>query len=131
MTTNDVLPLGTKLDHPCPECGEPMVLRNSKYGLFYGCSSFPRCKATHGAHKDGRPLGIPADKKTKKARMRAHDVFDQLWKDKHMSRPEAYEWMQEAMDMSEEEAHIGRFTEEQCDELELKVEEFLEEQDDL
>lgn len=127
---NDVLPLGTKLAHPCPECGEPMLLRNSKYGLFYGCSTFPQCKATHGAHKDGRPLGTPADKKTKQARIRAHDVFDELWKDKHMSRSEAYEWMQDAMGLSEDEAHIGKFTEEQCDELELKVEEFLEEADD-
>lgn len=128
---NDVLPLGTVLDHPCPDCGSSMVLRNSKYGFFYGCTEYPTCKAAHGAHKDtGKPLGIPADKKTKKARMRAHDAFDQLWKDKHMSRTQAYEWMQEAMEMSEDEAHIGRFTEEQCDELELKVEEYLEELDD-
>ena len=37
-----------------------MVLRNSKYGLFYGCSTYPNCKASHGAHKDGKPLGTPA-----------------------------------------------------------------------
>jgi ssDNA-binding Zn-finger/Zn-ribbon topoisomerase 1 len=127
---NDVLPIGTKLDHPCPECGEFMILRESKYGLFYGCTGFPECVAAHGAHKDGRPLGTPADKKTKQARIRAHDVFDQLWKDRHMSRNAAYEWMQDAMGLSEDEAHIGKFTEEQCDELELKVGEFLEEQDD-
>lgn len=129
--TDEMLPWGTVLDHPCPDCGSSMVLRDSKYGPFYGCSEYPNCKATHGAHKNtGKPLGIPANKKTKKARMRAHDSFDQLWKDKHMNRSEAYEWMQEAMELSEDEAHIGRFTEEQCDELELKVEEYLEEQDD-
>lgn len=127
---NDMLPLGTPLDHPCPECGSTMVLRDSKYGLFYGCSNYPKCKATHGAHKKtGKPLGLPADKKTKKARMRAHDAFDQLWKDKHMSRSAAYQWMQEAMEMSEDEAHIGRFTEDQCDKLEVLVEEHLEELD--
>lgn len=127
---DEPLPIGTKLDHPCPECGGAMVLRNSKYGLFYGCFTFPKCKATHGAHKDGKPLGIPADKKTKKARMDAHEVFDQLWKGKHMSRGDAYEWMQEAMEMSEEEAHIGRFNIDQCEELALKVEDYLEEQED-
>lgn len=132
MTTEvtDVLPIGTVLDHPCPECGGSMVLRQSKYGLFYGCGGYPKCRATHGAHKDGRPLGIPADKKTKQARIRAHAVFDQLWKEDHMSRSEAYSWMQDAMGLTEDEAHIGRFTEEQCDELELKVEDFLEEADD-
>jgi ssDNA-binding Zn-finger/Zn-ribbon topoisomerase 1 len=103
-----------------------MVLRSSKYGLFYGCTDFPRCKAAHGAHEDGRPLGVPANKQTKRARIRAHEVFDQLWKDRHMSRSEAYSWMQKAMGLSEGDAHIGRFTEDQCDELETKVEEHLE-----
>lgn len=62
--------LGTPLLHPCPECGARMVLRDSKFGLFYGCASYPRCKATHGAHKaTGQPLGIPADGPTKLERM--------------------------------------------------------------
>jgi ssDNA-binding Zn-finger/Zn-ribbon topoisomerase 1 len=108
-----------------------MVLRNSKYGFFYGCSSYPKCKAAHGAHKKtGQPLGTAADKKTKQARIRAHDSFDTLWKDKHMSRSEAYAWMQEAMEMTEDEAHIGKFDEEKCDRLEVLVDEYLEEQDD-
>jgi len=125
------LPLGTVLDHPCPECGEPMVLRDSKFGLFYGCTAFPRCKASHGAHKKtGEPLGTPADGPTKKARIRAHDSFDQLWKGKHMDRGEAYEWMQEAMGLSADEAHIGKFTIDQCDELEVLVDAYLEEQED-
>lgn len=126
---SDPLPLGTVLDHPCPDCGSSMVLRQSKFGLFYGCVEYPKCKAAHGAHADGRPLGTPANKKTKDARIRAHDSFDQLWKDKHMSRGEAYEWMQEAMELSEDEAHIGKFTIDQCDELEVLVEEYLEEKD--
>jgi len=28
----------------CPKCGSKLVLRNSKYGDFYGCSGFPKCK---------------------------------------------------------------------------------------
>jgi len=30
----------------CPKCGANMVLRRGKYGQFYGCSRFPRCKGT-------------------------------------------------------------------------------------
>lgn len=30
----------------CPLCGSYLVLRNGKYGTFYGCSSYPRCKYT-------------------------------------------------------------------------------------
>jgi DNA topoisomerase-1 len=28
----------------CPNCGEPMVVRRSRFGkLFYGCSQYPKC----------------------------------------------------------------------------------------
>lgn len=28
----------------CPRCGGKLVLRNGKYGEFWGCSNYPRCK---------------------------------------------------------------------------------------
>lgn len=31
----------------CPRCGGELRLRNGKYGTFYGCSNFPKCKYTH------------------------------------------------------------------------------------
>ena len=30
----------------CEICGEPMVIRSGKYGSFYACSAFPKCKNT-------------------------------------------------------------------------------------
>ena len=30
----------------CPRCGGTLVQRNGKYGLFYGCSNYPRCRFT-------------------------------------------------------------------------------------
>ena len=30
----------------CPKCGGNLVLRNGKYGRFYGCSNYPKCKFT-------------------------------------------------------------------------------------
>lgn len=30
----------------CPLCGGELVLRNGKYGQFYGCSNYPRCNYT-------------------------------------------------------------------------------------
>ena len=30
----------------CPQCGGQLVLRQGKYGSFYGCSNFPKCKFT-------------------------------------------------------------------------------------
>ncbi|HED03701.1 MAG TPA: hypothetical protein ENI60_02915, partial [Candidatus Fraserbacteria bacterium] len=39
---------------PCPKCGAPMVLKEGKFGRFYGCSAYPKCKTT-------RPIstGVP------------------------------------------------------------------------
>ena len=30
----------------CPRCGGRLVLRDGKYGDFYGCSNYPRCRFT-------------------------------------------------------------------------------------
>lgn len=30
----------------CPTCDGPMVSRKSKYGVFWGCKKFPKCKGT-------------------------------------------------------------------------------------
>lgn len=31
----------------CPRCGGNLVLRKGKYGGFYGCSNYPKCRYTH------------------------------------------------------------------------------------
>ena len=30
----------------CPKCAGALVLRNGKYGKFYGCSNYPKCTYT-------------------------------------------------------------------------------------
>lgn len=41
-----------KTNQKCPKCGSPLVIRLGKYGKFYACSNFPKCKYT-------RPLPPP------------------------------------------------------------------------
>lgn len=101
---------------PCPEpdCNGELILRRSKHGLMWGCIRYPACMAAHGAHPDGTPLGIPADKKTKRARIKAHAAFDELWnkaskKGRVAARRGAYRWLREQLGMTEEECHIARF----------------------
>lgn len=31
----------------CPRCGGKLVERSGRYGKFYGCSNYPKCKYTH------------------------------------------------------------------------------------
>ena len=39
-----------KLEEPtnkkCPKCGQPMVIKLGRFGKFYACSGFPKCKYT-------------------------------------------------------------------------------------
>ncbi len=36
----------------CPDCGSSMVLRQGRFGEFYACSQYPRCKTTKTKHLD-------------------------------------------------------------------------------
>jgi ssDNA-binding Zn-finger/Zn-ribbon topoisomerase 1 len=100
-----------------------MVLkRSSRFGLFYGCTRWPECNGTHGAHqKTGEPLGTPANADTKRARIRAHAAFDQLWKEGGMKRTEAYRWMQATLGLSAREAHISMLDEATCERLMVAI----------
>lgn len=105
------------MDLSCPECGSPMTLRPSKFGpgrQYYACTRYPDCRGAHGAHQDGTPLGIPANQATKDMRKAAHATFDTLWKGGYMSRGGAYVWMQKALGMTPDEAHIANFDTKTC-----------------
>lgn len=90
---------------------------NGEPRKFWGCSTYPRCSATHGAHPDGTPLGVPADAVTKRARQRAHAAFDPLWQTGMFSREDAYHELARLLDIPREEAHFGRFDRERCEQV--------------
>ncbi len=101
----------------CAECGHALALGEDKYGVRYLPASpcaRSRCAGSVGAHPDGRPLGRPADRRTKDARIVAHEEFDRLWKGGLMGRSQAYAWMVRALGISAREAHIGEFGAEEC-----------------
>lgn len=108
--------VGTMYNVLCGECGEPMVLRKSKRypAPFWGCSQYPKCTGTHGAHPNGRPLGVPANKETREWRIKAHAEFDLIWQTrKHgVRRKEAYRML--ALTMGVERVHIGESDIETC-----------------
>ena len=43
-------------DIKCQNCGKPMVVRQSRYGKFLGCSGYPDCKTIVKLNKEGEPL---------------------------------------------------------------------------
>lgn len=81
----------------CGDCSAPMVLRETKRFLtrdgqrrkFFGCTRWPDCKGTHGAHPDGKPLGTPASVALRQYRHKLHLLLDQHIP--HKSRQ--YSWL--------------------------------------
>ncbi|MBA3859494.1 MAG: type I DNA topoisomerase [Cyanobacteria bacterium PR.3.49] len=49
-------------DQQCPECGEQMAIRSSRFGQFLGCIKYPECKTKIALTKDGIP--VPEDRPT-------------------------------------------------------------------
>lgn len=103
----------------CPYCGEKAVMVDSSavysksYGMIWLCRP---CMAWVGCHKGTtRPLGRLANKTLRKAKVRAHEAFDQLWRSGALTRTFAYEWLAKQMGLSAAECHIGMFDVEQCE----------------
>lgn len=46
-------------DMVCEKCGAPMVLRSGRYGSFYACSAYPKCRNTKQIAKD---IGVACPK---------------------------------------------------------------------
>lgn len=108
----------------CPICNNNLEFKRSSDVYFnrpdlsnkfmYICF---RCDVRCAARENGRLIGTPANKKLREMRRACHGLFDVRWKSGSSSRTKCYQWLQKVMRLSEKEAHIGLFTEEQCTKL--------------
>ncbi|MEA3293064.1 MAG: type I DNA topoisomerase, partial [Patescibacteria group bacterium] len=60
----------------CPKCGAPLLIRLGRFGKFYACSNFPKCKYTESFEKNGLDIKCPkcengkiVEKRTKKGKI--------------------------------------------------------------
>ena len=82
---------------------------------FYQCQN---CNARVGCHKGTtRPLGNLANETLRLKRKETHQVFDSFWKERGMTRTQAYHWMAKKLRLSEQLAHIGGFEMDRCQRL--------------
>ena len=80
--------------------------------MIYQCQN---CNARVGCHKGTtRPLGNLANEVLRLKRMETHQVYDAFWKRSGMTRTQAYKWLAEQMNLTEDRAHIGSFEMDQC-----------------
>jgi len=76
-----------------------------------------KCDAYTGVHKSSptfQPLGTLAKKELRALRSQVHALFDPLWKNKKMSRNEAYAWLSEQLNIPSQQTHVAMFDETRC-----------------
>ena len=61
----------------CPKCSSPLLIRLGKYGKFYACSQFPKCRYTESLEENNLGIKCPKCKKGKvvEKRTRKHKIF--------------------------------------------------------
>lgn len=102
----------------CPYCGRATALVDSteiygrSYGPIYLCRS---CDAYVGCHRGTtNAKGRLANAELREWKKNAHYAFDAIWKDRHMTRREAYAWLSAKMGLHVDYTHIGMFDVEEC-----------------
>lgn len=105
----------------CSYCKSPATLVDSSafnaksYGPVWACLP---CEAYVGVHPGTtKPLGTLANRELRNLRVMAHRQFDRLWRERHMTRSQAYLWLKKVFDLSWDEAHIAMFGPERCMDL--------------
>lgn len=118
--------MGEKRKVICQYCQQEAVFMSTEqfYGRDYGTNMWvcKPCDAYVGTHKrTDVPKGTLANKELREWRKKAHAVVDPLWlnqtKNRRDARTQIYNWIQKAMNLSKEEAHIGMMNIEQCQTL--------------
>jgi DNA topoisomerase-1 len=67
---------GKETGELCPNCGNPLVIRNGKFGAFVACSNYPECKYIKKEEKEVKEFGkcpecegTIVEKKTRKGKI--------------------------------------------------------------
>ena len=103
----------------CPVCHSPMGLEKGRYGLYYRCLRYPKCKANHSAFSNGDPMGFPADRKTRQKRIKLHKLLKRVWNDKDLKeRKKMYDWLKQ----NSENGHVSLMNWEEVNQVIKKIE---------
>jgi len=104
--------------HPtkCNLCGGKVIyISNAKiYGKQYGsgyCYYCSGCGAYVGTHipRPREALGILANDEMKEWKIKCHNLFDPLWKNKTKSRGKLYSALADQMGIPTRQCHFGYF----------------------
>ena len=63
------------------------------------------------------PVATLSNRELRQKRIQAHRIFDQIWQQGILSKPEAYRWVADKFCLTDKQAHIGQFSNYMCDQL--------------
>lgn len=109
----------------CPYCSQEAKLVTGQiiyphrpdlyHKKFFQCAP---CDAYVGCHENRmegiKPFGRLANAELRKWKMKAHDAFDPLWKNKIIGRSAAYTWLANKLCIGIDDTHIGMFDIDMC-----------------
>ena len=78
------------------------------------CGAYVGCHPVGPGHDGTRPLGRLANAELRRAKQAAHAAFDPIWKNREMSRANAYRWLANRLAIPSADCHIGVFDIPQC-----------------
>ena len=106
----------------CPYCHKPTIFAKGKmvcpdwddlYSIkFYLCRDCDAyCRCYEGTNN---PLGTPANKKLRRARLSAYKKFNAIWESGKMSHKASYKWLANALGINVNRCYIRMFDYEMC-----------------
>lgn len=106
----------------CRYCGGTVRLADAKAiygkqgnGKIYLCTNCNACVGVFvGTY---RPKGVLANSALRSKRIETHVVFNEFYKQRGMTRTEAYKWLAQKLRLPEHLAHIGQFEMDKCAQL--------------
>lgn len=118
------------VDSRCKRYAKPICIHCGSYGVLYDVKVFfnnknngdgfiyvcPTCPDSRVTCRSGSriPLGTMANKDTRIARSKAHDVFDPYWQKMGIARSSAYETLARMLGIERHQCHFGLFDEAMC-----------------
>jgi ssDNA-binding Zn-finger/Zn-ribbon topoisomerase 1 len=97
----------------CPECQEDMVLREGKYGKFWGCRSYPSC--TGSMNLKVAEAESKVDDQTRGWRTKAAEALNGFATARGWTKTEASKWVRETMGLNWDDAKVNLFSVRQCE----------------
>jgi hypothetical protein len=104
-------------DLKCPRCKGDLLLKDGRFGFFYGCENWINLQCTGSMdcnQQTVEPFLLYTDEFTLEAQRRLQVAFDQVWTSGLKSKPQAFLWLAEFLNRPARELRFQYLSKEEC-----------------